>query len=746
MWRNRLFADAKHKKSATVVGDVMGGYHPHGDSSIYEALVRMAQGFAMRMPLVEGSGNFGSMDGDPAAAMRYTECRLDAISSELLNDLDQGTVHWHPNYDGTKSEPVVLPAKLPNLLINGATGIAVGMATNMAPHNLIEVVSAAVHLLEHPEATLDDLMEFVPGPDLPGGGIIVGLDGIRDAYASGRGTFRTRAKVSVESLGPRRTGLVVTELPYMVGAERVIEKIKDAVGSKKLTGIADVADLTDRNHGLRLVIGIKTGFDPNAVLEQLYRLTPLEDSFGINNVALVGGQPQTLGLVEMLRVYLDHRIQVVTRRSRFRLARKNERLHLVEGLLIAILDIDEVIQVIRTSDDGEQARTRLMDVFDLSQPQAEYILELRLRRLTKFSRIELESERDQLKAEIARLEELLGSDALLRAQVARELDAAAEAYGTPRRTLLLNGGPVQARSRSSAPADLQIADAPCRVFLSATGRMVRAELDDFGAVVAPVRRAKHDAIRSAVTTTTRRDVGAVTSAGWPSASRPSICRPATPCSWPARAPTQYPACPARARRGDRPRRRASRWDAQARRQGVAATELPPRQDRRGDHRVIRRPRRRRCRRVRRRRRAGVVTSDRAGCCDLTRPRRPNRAGRRGGLAASGRRAGRRVHRGRGHRTTPSGHDRGRGGGARGRRGRAPRSWRSPSSRPAGRAGGRARAAVPATRPSCGWPWSAPTRARRHRRRAIRRPRAERQATPRASALIAVGGSRAMGIR
>jgi len=299
----------------------------------------------------------------------------------------------------------------------------------------------------------------------------------------------------------------------------VIEKIKDAVNAKKLTGIADVTDLTDRNHGLRLVIGIKTGFDPNAVLEQLYRLTPLEDSFGINNVALVDGQPQTLGLKPLLRVYLDHRIQVVTRRSRYRLARKQERLHLVEGLLIAILDIDEVIQVIRASDDSEQARTRLMSVFDLSQLQAEYILELRLRRLTKFSRIELESERDALKAEIADLEALLASETLLRAQVARELDAAAETFGTPRRTLLLNGGPVAPRSRAAAPADLQIADAPCRVFLSATGRMVRAELreaqgdGETGGIVPPTRRSKHDAIRAAVDTTTRGAVGAVTTAG-----------------------------------------------------------------------------------------------------------------------------------------------------------------------------------------------------------------------------------------
>jgi len=514
-----LRPDRGHVKSARVVGEVMGKLHPHGDSAIYDALVRLAQPFALRLPLVDGHGNFGSLDDGPAAA-RYTEARLAPAALALTESLDEDVVDFVPNYDGQFQQPEVLAAAFPNLLVNGTTGIAVGMATNMAPHNLIEVVGAAVHLLDNPEATLEELMEFVPGPDLPGGGVIVGLDGVKDAYATGRGTFRTRAKVSIESLGPRRTGLVVTELPYMVGPERVKEKIKDAITAKKLTGISDFTDFTDRNHGLRLVIGIKTGFDPQAVLNQLYRLTPLEDSFGINNVALVDGQPQTLGLKELLQVYLQHRIQVVTRRTRHRLGRRQERLHLVEGLLIAILDIDEVIQVIRTSDDGEQARARLMDVFDLSQAQAEYILELRLRRLTKFSRVELESERDQLKAEIAELEELLGSEVLLRAQVARELDAAAETYGTPRRTLLLNGGPpVSARSRAAAPADLQIADAPCRVFLSATGRMVRADLrseaegDGGTGIVPPARRSKHDAVRSSVDTTTRGELGAVTSSG-----------------------------------------------------------------------------------------------------------------------------------------------------------------------------------------------------------------------------------------
>ncbi len=389
------------------------------------------------------------------------------------------------------------------------------MATNMAPHNLIEVVAAARHLLENPDATLDDLMAFVPGPDLPTGGTILGLDGIREAYATGRGSFRTRAKVSVEQLTPRKAGLVVTELPYLVGPEKVIERIKDGVGSKKLSGISDVTDLTDRKHGLRLVIEIKTGFNPHAVLEQLYRFTPLEDGFSINNVALVDGKPQTLGLKELLRVYLDHRVEVVTRRSRFRLARRRERLHLVEGLLVAILDIDEVIQVIRSSDDVAQARARLMEVFDLSQPQTDYILELQLRRLTRFSRIDLEAERDRLRAEIEELEAVLADPARLRGLVSAELDEVAERFGTPRRTLLTEAPPSIATAggaRRLAPV-LEIVDAPCRVVLSTTGRLVRVDLEDGVELARPARRSKHDAVRSLVAATTRGEVGAVTSRG-----------------------------------------------------------------------------------------------------------------------------------------------------------------------------------------------------------------------------------------
>ena len=506
-----LRPDRGHVKSARVVGEVMGKLHPHGDTAIYDALVRLAQDFALRVPLVDGHGNFGSLDDGPAAA-RYTEVRLDSPALSLVENIDEDAVDFIPNYDGQFQQPAVLPAAYPNLLVNGASGIAVGMATNMAPHNLSEVVAAATHLLEHPEATTAELMEFVPGPDFPSGGILVGLDGVKDAYETGRGAFKLRGKVSIEQIAPRRTGLVITELPYMVGPERVIEKLKDAVQSKKLQGISDVADLTDRNNGLRLVIGIKTGFDPSAVLELLYKLTPLEDSFSINNVALVEGQPRTLGLKELLRVYIDHRLEVVTRRSRYRLARRQERLHLVAGLLIAILDIDEVIQVIRSSDTSEQARSKLCSVFDLDEVQAEYILELRLRRLTKFSRIELEQERDALLAEIAQLEELLGSDALLRRQVALELDATAEKHATPRRTLLMNGKPAAPRAKKGEP-DLQIADGPTTIALSTTGRAVRIEVPEGQQLVAPGRRSKHDAILATVDATIRGEVGALTSKG-----------------------------------------------------------------------------------------------------------------------------------------------------------------------------------------------------------------------------------------
>ncbi|TQJ61545.1 DNA gyrase subunit A [Arthrobacter sp. SLBN-83] len=516
-----LRPDRGHVKSARVVGEVMGKLHPHGDAAIYDAMVRMAQDFSLRLPLIDGHGNFGSLDDGPAAP-RYTEARLAPAALTLTSHLDEDVVDFVPNYDNQLTQPDVLPAAFPNLLVNGATGIAVGMATNMAPHNLVEVISAARHLIANPDATLDDLMRFVPGPDLPSGGRIVGLDGIRDAYATGRGSFKTRAKVEIEQLSARRTGLVVTELPYMVGPEKVIEKIKDAVNAKKLTGISDIVDLTDRKHGLRLVIELKNGFNPNAVLQQLYRYTPMEDSFGINNVTLVDGQPQTLGLVDLLSVYVNHRINVVRRRTVFRLGKKKDRLHLVEGLLIAIVDIDEVIQIIRSSDEAAAARERLMSIYDLTEIQANYILELRLRQLTKYSRIELEKEQDELRREIAELEAILGSEELLRTVVSDELGAIAEEHGTPRRTVLLESEAVSptvaaelaganGKKGKAAPLSLEIADDPCWAILTASGQVARTSNQEPLAEAGP--RSKHDVYTSVVKTSARGEIAAVTSLG-----------------------------------------------------------------------------------------------------------------------------------------------------------------------------------------------------------------------------------------
>lgn len=515
-----LRPDRPHVKSSRVVGEVMGKLHPHGDTAIYDALVRMAQPFSLRLPLVDGHGNFGSLDDGPAAS-RYTEARMAPAALAMLADLDEDVVNTVPNYDNKLTQPEVLPAAIPNLLVNGAAGIAVGMATNMAPHNLIEVVSAARHLLNNPKADLDELMRFVPGPDLPGGGRIVGLDGIREAYASGRGKFVTRATTRIEKVTPRRQGIVVTELPYLVGPERVIEKIKEGVSAKKLEGITAVTDLTDRKHGLRLVIEVKNGFNPEAVLERLYKHTPLEESFSMNNVALVEGQPRTLGLKEMLQVWVNHRVDVVRRRSEFRLGARRDRLHLVDGLLIAILDIDDVIQIIRSSEDTSEARSRLCTAFDLSETQAEYILELRLRRLTKFSRIELENEKSQLLAEIAELEEILASDSVLRSVVSAEMDAVAAQYGTPRRTILLaEAGAVAtpgAASAGSAPgvrsaaAPLEVEDTPCYALLSATGLVARTA--DDSEPVREGRRSSHDVLRAAIPSSARADVGVVTTAG-----------------------------------------------------------------------------------------------------------------------------------------------------------------------------------------------------------------------------------------
>jgi DNA gyrase subunit A len=502
-----LKPDASHVKSARVVGQVMGQLHPHGDAAIYDALVRLAQPWSQRLPVMDGHGNFGSLDSGPAA-MRYTECRMAPAAAAMTAGLDQDTVDFRPNYDGKESEPVVLPAALPNLLVNGSTGIAVGMATNIPPHNLIEVVQALKYLLHHPEASTEELMRYIPGPDLPTGGKIIGLEGIKDAYETGRGSFRIRATARIEQVSPRRKGIVVTELPYLIGPEKIMEQLKTLHQAKKLAGISDVKDLTDLANGTRLVIEIKNGINAEAMLEELYRVTKLEDSFGINAVALVDGQPTTMPLKQMLQVYLKHRLEVIRRRSSYLLGKAQDRLHLVEGLLLAIVDIDDVISIIRTSDDVATARTRMMEAFELTEVQANYILDMQLRRLTKFSRIELQSERDKLLATIAGLEQILGSETRLHEVVCDELDQVAQTHGTPRRTVLLAaaGTPVTAQA-----AALEVPDDPCWVLLSSTGLLARTENAEPLPSSGP--RAAHDAITAAVRCTARGEFGLLTTAG-----------------------------------------------------------------------------------------------------------------------------------------------------------------------------------------------------------------------------------------
>ena len=498
--------DRAHVKCARVVGEVMGKYHPHGDGAIYDALVRTAQPWTMRLSLIDGHGNFGSPDDGPAA-MRYTECRMAPAAIAMTDGLDQDTVDFKPNYDGKDVEPTVLPAAFPNLLVNGATGIAVGMATNCPPHNLVEVIQALRHLIKHRDAEVDELMRFVPGPDLPTGGKIIGLDGIREAYQTGRGSFRVRATARIEQVHPRRKGIVITELPYLVGPERVIEQIKAGVNARRLHGVADVKDLSDRANGTRLVVEVKNGFNPDALLEQLYKVTKMEDTFGINAVALVDGQPRTLSLRDLLTVYLDHRYDVTRRRTAFARNRASDRLHLVEGLLIAIADIDDVIAIIRSSDDVSQARERLIAAFELSEIQANYILDMPLRRLTKFSSLELESERDRLLSTIAELSEILDNPDQLRALVGNELAEVAKRHGTARRTILLASSGLTA----TTAAPLEVADEPCWVLMSSAGLLARTDHADPLPAGGP--RANHDVLVSRIVTTARGQCGLITTAG-----------------------------------------------------------------------------------------------------------------------------------------------------------------------------------------------------------------------------------------
>lgn len=454
-----------YRKSARVVGDVMGKYHPHGDSAIYDALVRMAQNFSLRLPLIDGQGNFGSIDGDPAAAMRYTECRLEKVAHKLLDDIDKETVDFQENYDNSESEPVVLPAKFPNLLVNGAGGIAVGMATNIPPHNLGEVIDAAIAIMENPAMPLEELMQIVPGPDFPTGGMILGRAGIRNAYESGRGSVVMRAKVDVEEVRKDRNALIVTEIPYQVNKSTMIEKIAELVRDKRIEGISDIRDESDRS-GMRVVIELKRDAVPDVVLNQLYRFSQLQTSFGANMVALNGGKPEQMNLSDMLRAFVAFREEVVQRRTRYLLKKARDRAHILVGLGIAVANIDEVIHLIRTAPDPATARAQLMErdwpahdveplirliddprhqvqedgTYKLSEEQARAILDLRLQRLTALGRDEIDDELKKIGAEISDYLDILRSRARIQEIVRNEMLEIKEEFATPRRTEIVEGG------------------------------------------------------------------------------------------------------------------------------------------------------------------------------------------------------------------------------------------------------------------------------------------------------------------
>jgi DNA gyrase subunit A len=519
-------------KSSRVVGEVMGKFHPHGDASIYDTMVRMAQDFQQNTPLIDGHGAWGTLD-DGAAASRYTECRLAEIATLLVDGSDEETVDFKATYDGSAVEPVVLPAAFPNVLVNGADGIAVGMSTNMIPHNLGEVIAATRWLVTHPTASLDKLMEFVPGPDLPTGGILLGLDAVRTAYETGRGVVRIRARVEIGPLaGSRgRQAITITEFPYGIGPVKVIEAIQKQTAEKRLQGIADAKTLTDMTtDGDRMVIECKAGVNPQALLADLYRLTPMEVSFGINNNVLVHGKPQVLGLKDLLAVFLDHRFEVVTRRTRYRLRKALERRHLVEGMLIALDNIDKVVKIIRGSKDTAEAKARLVSELagvrvslggkfvtrSLDDVQAAHILDMPLRRLVNLEVESLRSEWAELTQRMAGLQAILDDDVLLRKVVSDELGAIAKAHAGPRLTSLMDGDLKEVLAASVPAGPLEVADDPCQVLLSSTGLLARTAAESEEATETGRRRSgrtKHDVVAAVVHSTARGQVLLITSLG-----------------------------------------------------------------------------------------------------------------------------------------------------------------------------------------------------------------------------------------
>ncbi|MBW1872528.1 MAG: DNA gyrase subunit A, partial [Deltaproteobacteria bacterium] len=436
MYSEGLLHNRKYSKCAGVVGEVLKKYHPHGDAAVYDTLVRLAQSWNMRYPLVDGQGNFGSIDGDPPAAYRYTEAKLKKLAEEMLADIEKATVDFTPNYDGSTEEPTILPSRIPNLLVNGSTGIAVGMATNIPPHNLREVIDAAVHLIANPEASIDDLMNFIPGPDFPTGGIIYGTQNIKQAYRTGRGIISTRARV-VQEVHPKtgRLSIVINEIPYQVNKARLVERIAELVRDKKVQGIADVRDESDRD-GMRVVVDLKRDGVYEVILNQLFKHTPMQNSFGVILLAIVGGQPRVLNLKEMLEHYINHRREVIKRRCTFELNQAKARAHILEGLQIALDHLDEVIDLIRSAKDPAEAKRGLISNFDLTEKQAQAILEMRLQRLTGLERDKIATELEQLRNEIARLTAILDDIQRLMKVVVTELEEVREEYSNERRTVI----------------------------------------------------------------------------------------------------------------------------------------------------------------------------------------------------------------------------------------------------------------------------------------------------------------------
>ena len=504
--------DGPHRKSARVVGDTMGKYHPHGDAAIYDALVRLAQEFSRPVTLIDPHGNFGTLD-DPPAAPRYTECRLSEAAMEMLDEIDEDTVDHRPTYDGESSEPECLPGRLPNLLVNGTTGIAVGMATNMAPHNLREVAEAIrlVMTKRRPKPTIEELLGVLKGPDFPTGGRVIDSEegGLRQAYATGRGSIRVQAKMKPVKLTRSRKGIEVTELPYMVGPEKVVKRINDLIVDGKLPGVHDARNLSDRHHGLRILIECEPHVEPEKLYYDLFRLTPLEETFGVNNVVLVNGVPTTVGLYDLCCHYIDHRLDVVVRRTRHRLDRARDRHHILEGLIIALDNIDEVVAIIRGSEDAAEARLRLQDALDLTEIQAAHILDMQLRRLTALEKQKIIDERDELIAEIDRLEKLLGSEQRQRTLVLKELDDLVERFGQDRRTEIVSHQDAPVYEPTLAAELAPKAEGPCVVTLSTTGIVGRAPAggrrrSQFG---------RHDVLSASVEANLGDSILAVTSGG-----------------------------------------------------------------------------------------------------------------------------------------------------------------------------------------------------------------------------------------